>query len=347
MRSIALFFLCLLLTSQALAERWPASLEPLLRKGKVVSSASLSDKVENWDGSNPYLLLTLEGGVSGVFRSEDDPWGSVAEVCGYRIDQELGTDLVPPTVARTLRREELGDRWPWKSNTRQGSLQLFVEGAKPANETQLSSTDLANSEILNFVLGRYDNHSGNLLVAPDGRAVLIDLEGMLDHQKVRYGDFPFLKRGGYFESKDGLPSTQPFPFDHPRKLVDPTLQEIHQAFDPWWGQYWPQGMDALFHLLDGITNRTIPYAIWGNRLWVQVRVKSRHASHTDYYPGATIQALRRLTAERLQQLLTPPFEPSHVREILSRRDLLLSAASTAKEPQDGERGRNEAARNHP
>ena len=194
-----LVLLLFLLTTQAQAQRWPAGLEASLSTGQIATVKSLAQEVENFDGSNDYHLLTLADGTRAVFRSEDEPWGSQAEVAAYRFDKLLGTELVPPTVPRTLRSEELGDEWPWDEATRLGSMQLFVAGARPAETADLRQPDLANSEILSFLLGRYDNHSGNLLVGPDDRLVVIDFEGALDVQQVRYGEFPFLRRGGWHE----------------------------------------------------------------------------------------------------------------------------------------------------
>lgn len=329
-RSMRFWPLLILLTlATASAQRWPTEVGLELATAKLESTKPLSRAVENWDGSNEYYQLTLEGGRKAVFRSEDEPWGSLAEVAAYRVDQHLGTDLVPPTAERTLTAQEWGPDWPWpKLKERRGSVQLFVEGARPVREgDELPQPDLANSEILCFVLGRYDNHSGNLLLSSDGRLVLVDFEGALDHQKVRYGDFAYIKRGGWAESPLNIPASKPFPFDNPRKLVDPTLEEIQTTFNPWWGQYWAVGMKGLHGLLRGIPERTIPYAIWGNRLWVQVRVRSRHPAHTDLYPAPTMKALNEMTLHQLTKLLGgEPFSPAHARGMMERVGQLLNAS---------------------
>ena len=315
-------FLMFLLIGPAFAERWPERLETELA-GEITSIRPLSSEVEDWDGSNDYHVLTLANDLKGVFRSEDEPWGSVAEAVAYQFDRRLGTELVPPTVLRTLSREELGEAWPWKTDSRPGSLQLFVEGARPSEESDLVQPDLANSEILCFLLGRYDNHAANLLVAPDGHLLLVDFEGMLDIQQVRYGEFPFLRRGGWHEG--GLPGVEPFPFDNPSKLVDPTLEEIQSTFGPWWGQFWPQGMNLLYKLLNGIPERAIPYVIWDGRLWVQVKVRSRHPAFTDFYPDSTMKNLEKLEEAEIQAFLREPLGEAHLQGILERRRQLVEA----------------------
>jgi hypothetical protein len=323
---VARYTICfvLLLLASAQALRWPAEVESNLSTSEVVAVKSLWEEIEDWDGSNDYHLFTLADGTKAVFRSEDEPWGSQAEVAAYRFDQLLGTELVPPTVPRTLHKGELGERWPWESESRIGSMQLFVEGARSAIAEDLKQPDLANSEILSFLLGRYDNHSGNLLVAPDGRLVVIDFEGSLDVQQVRYGEFPFLRRGGWHEG--GLDGSKPFPFDSPSKLVDPTLQEIQATFGPWWGQHWAQGMKGLHGLLRGIPDRTVPYVVWDSRLWVQVPVRSRHPAYTDVYPKETLEAFDRLDEKAIQSLFGPPFGEAQISGFRDRLKQLSEAA---------------------
>lgn len=145
----------------------------------------------------------------------------------------------------------------------------------------------------------------------------------MDIQKVRYGEFPFLRRGGWHEG--GLSGEEPFPFDNPSKLVEPTLEEIQSAFGPWWGQFWPQGMNLLYKLLNGIPERTVPYVIWDGRLWVQVKVRSRHPAFTDFYPDSTMRNLERLGEAEIRALLREPLGEAHLQGILERRRQLVES----------------------
>ena len=54
----------------------------------------LQDALDEWDGSNPYWLVTLEDGTRAVFRSEDEPWGSEAEVAAYVFEDDRAAALV-------------------------------------------------------------------------------------------------------------------------------------------------------------------------------------------------------------------------------------------------------------
>lgn len=313
----------LLFAAPALAERtwrtgWTrAELEDSLAHSKVRSIHRLQDALgASWDGSNEFHVLELEGGLKGVFRSEDEPWGSMAELAGYRMDGFLGTELVPPTVERTLTDAEV-PAWPWSGKTRPGTVQLWVETG-PDNE----EASLADVEVLSFIMGRYDNHDGNLFYDRAGRPVVVDFESSTDIQQVRYGDVPFVRRGGRHKDPEGVPGSAPFPFDRPLLLKNPTAEQIQARFGPWW-TVWREGMTGLYRMLANIPGRTIPYVIWNDRLWVQVRVKSRHPAYTPVCPPATLERLRALDQAALAGILVPPLGPEHAQGILERASQVL------------------------
>lgn len=289
-----------------------------LAHSKVRSIHRLQDALgPAWDGSNDFHVLELESGLKAVFRSEDEPWGSMAELAGYRMDGFLRTELVPPTVERTLTDAEVPG-WPWSSKTRPGSVQLWIETGPP------SDASLADAEVLSFVMGRYDNHDGNLLYDRAGRPVVVDFESAMDIQQVRYGEVPFVRRGVKHKG-DRANVAGAFPFDHPQVLKDPTLAQIRARFGPWW-TIWPQGMAGLHRMLAHIPGRLIPYAIWGDRLWVQVKVKSRHPAYTAAVRPATWERLQALDAAALTGVLVPPMGAEHERGILERAGQVLAAS---------------------
>jgi hypothetical protein len=278
------------------------------------------------------FFADLEGELPAVFRTEDDPWGSTAEVAGYRFARWLGSRLVPPTVFRTLRRgvDAPAAGWEWKADTRRGAMQLFVKAVGlPDALSRMTPKERADVEVISFVIGRYDNHAGNLLLDAGGAPLLIDFEGALNPQQVRYGQAPFVHHGLRYAVPDGIPASRPFPFDAPRTLVNPTLEEVQRTFGPWWNQKWPSGMKTLHKMVPSIPDRTVRYAIWDDQLWVQMNVVARHPAHTSVYSRATLERLRALTAKDLTgRILTPEFGPEHVAGILERRDQLLAAART-------------------
>jgi len=329
---VIILLLLLLLVCPALAERtwrtgWTtAELEDNLKHSKVRSIHRLQDALgPSWDGSNEFHVLELECGIKAVFRSEDEPWGSMAELAGYRMDGFLGTELVPPTVQRTLTDQEVPG-WPWSGPTRSGSAQLWVETG-PDND----AASLAEVEVLSFIMGRYDNHDGNLFYDRAGRPVAVDFESAMDIQQVRYGDFPFVRRGVSHKDPQGVPRTAPFPFDHPLVLKNPTLAQIQARFGPWW-KVWREGMTGLHRMLANIPGRTIPYAIWDNRLWIQVKVKSRHPAYTPTCQAETLARLRALDAAAVEGILVAPMGPEHARGILERTAQVLAKCRGSNDP---------------
>lgn len=284
-----------------------------------------------WQGSNELFLIELIDGTRAVFRTEDQPWGSTAEVSGYRSARYLGSRLVPPTARRKLRRGPGAGitGWAWKEPARTGSIQLFIPDAKgePDGMSKLSEKDRADVEVLSFVFGRYDNHAGNLLLDKAGAPVLIDFEGSMNLQKVRYGEVPFVVHGGRYQVPDGVPKSQPFPFDNPRVLVKPTLEEVQKTFGPWWGQTWPAGMVMCHKMSAETPGRRVPYVIWDDRLWVQMDMPRRHPAHTTVYSRRTLDRLKLLSEYTLRtKMLTPQYHPEHIEGFLERRTQLLEAA---------------------
>ena len=98
---------------------------PLAAQGLSTDKPSRSWPLERYlvavlgipfEGTSPYLVVELRPGDKALFRSEegDEPWGSQAEIAGYRMACWLGwPDLVPVTVPRRLGREDFPDgEWP-------------------------------------------------------------------------------------------------------------------------------------------------------------------------------------------------------------------------------------------
>ena len=72
-------------------------------------------------GASKPQLLELEGGLRAVFKSDEINVDAEREVLLHKIDYEIGTNVVPITVLRTI-------------DGRLGSLQLFIENSLAADE---------------------------------------------------------------------------------------------------------------------------------------------------------------------------------------------------------------------
>jgi hypothetical protein len=291
-----------------------------------------------FDGSNPYLVVELDHGGMALFRSETgDPWGSQAEVAGYRMSRwlDLG-DLVPLTVSRRLGHADfpMGD-WPYREPERLGSLQTFLP-ARPINDEQLKTMPAdrkAGIEILSFLMGRYDNHSGNTLVDDRGRIFIVDFENALEHQMVRYGEYPYVRKGQPNCQVPTLSADQPFPFAAPEILRNPSLQELEDHLSPFRAP-WSEPAQGLHDMIKRSTDQCLRSVTWEHQQWLQVRAPSRHPAWTECYPPALVERLEALTLETLEtEILLPPFTRRHALAIMERRDQVLRAAQRAAERQ--------------
>ena len=289
-----------------------------------------------FDGSSPYLVVELENGSKAVFRSEAvDAWGSQAEVAGFRMSQYLGLqDLVPHTVVRKMAAREFpAGQWPYPETSRLGSLQSFLP-ARPVEQKDLEKADpdrVASIELLTFLMGRFDNHYGNCLVDGSGRVFIIDFENCLQHQKVRYGETPFVRYGKGRWDLPSAPKSSDFDFDGAEVLVKPTLLKLKEHLEPYRAS-WSGSIEGLHRQVLNSRDQSLRSVVWNHRLWIQVKVRSRHPAHTDRYPPELLRRLRALTIEVLERdILLPPFTRDHAFSILERRDQILEAYKQQKE----------------
>jgi len=310
---VALLWLGLYLSSGA----DPLSSQPIMKAANLEQVVRAQGK--SWEGSSQIWLLDLKDGTRAVFRSEDEPWGSQAEVAGYRFSHWLGLQLVPPTFPRVIQKKEWPGKWPFAANSRQGSLQLYLPIGKPAPVNPDTRADI---EVVSYIMGRYDNHAGNLIFDQQGQPHMVDFENTLEIQKTKYGQISYVRRG---QKRPDLPSSGgDFPYDQPAQLVEPSLTQIRAQFSPWW-VYWPQGMESLHRQTQHLPDRTVNYAVWDHRLWVQARAVSRHPAYTEHYHQTTMERLQQLNAQQLATLLPAPYGPEHVASMLERSRAVLQA----------------------
>ena len=141
-----------------------------LREAKVLSMKPLGG------GINDTKLVTLEGGIKAVFKTENKAIGTVRdeirtgkdaerEVAAWQVAKLAGLeDICPPVVIRTID----GNR---------GSLMKFwdgkVAGALGRPEAWDGEKDLHRAAMFDYVIGNEDRHMGNWLVG-NGKLQLID-----------------------------------------------------------------------------------------------------------------------------------------------------------------------------
>lgn len=174
--------------------------EELLRSADVASVEEIGMGVR---GLKRVYLAEGEIELSGFFRPASLPNSPAVEglyeVAAYEMDKLLGLDMVPPAVERMISTDVEAQIWTdaaegsASSSTgarlsdahmsigERGSLQLWVEGVMQYQglEAQASTTpgwghELSRIKTFDNLIGNRDRNLGNILIAPDWGAVLID-----------------------------------------------------------------------------------------------------------------------------------------------------------------------------
>ncbi|MBS1982787.1 MAG: hypothetical protein JST16_01330 [Bdellovibrionales bacterium] len=148
------------------ARKLLAGVEQQLQTGQVVGPLL---SIDNENLTETYVVA-LDNGLHGVFKPDPEYWrkkcinncfasNSQHEIAAYRMDNLLGTFVVPPTVPRTIQGMK-------------GSLQYFVKGAADP-ELNPKTTNESAMRLLDYIIFNRDRHLGNWLNF-EGRAVGID-----------------------------------------------------------------------------------------------------------------------------------------------------------------------------
>ncbi len=288
-----------------------------LLHGEIKSIVTIQEHLKEigrpYTGEAEAYYVELENELAGVFKPDEDPefpWSSVAEVSMYQLSQKLQTKLVLPTVLRRIRGKK-------------GSFQYYLKDTfdlvDSPDEKKLALAKLtpkrkADMAVLLFIAGQWDRHWGNLLIDRFGGLALIDNEGILILQMIRYGDHPFVCRGFKREAQGSAPSTD-FPFDSPHQLKDPTLEVIKEAF----GSYLDQRkLENIHSKVGSFVDETLSYVIWNQALWFHLTKKGRSAIYTDTYSRQTMDNLAKFTALEWSELFPKPFGGYHQRLFFNR-----------------------------
>ncbi|MBA3752042.1 hypothetical protein H0X06_04575 [Candidatus Dependentiae bacterium] len=302
-------------------EKWNHSLnfnkvEKRLKSEEVISISRLQKylREQGFFGKAPasMKLVVLESGLKAVFKPGDSCY---AEVAGYKASRHLGLRLVPPAVVRTIKGTV-------------GSLQLLVPSTVRTDKTsmmKLSHKDQCDIPVFCFVFGQWDTHNGNRIISQsdgDFSVALIDNAAMMHVQKVRHGDYAFIKKGedrtGAFRNKE-----EPFPFDQVKIAFRNSYHDLYPLFE----KFVPRDViERMEH------KKKVAYVIWNNALWVQPsRFKRYKPSVTKTYYASTLRALKKLDRESLYLVWKDARDAGLscdelIDLILERRDQLVAVA---------------------
>jgi len=117
-------------------------------------------KLPSDESSNDVYIVTLEGGLTGVWKPHEEVWASNyrAEVLAYELSELFAYERVPITV----KRQEHGQV---------GSIQLFRESIKGG---ELAEFELYMQSLFDFIIDQRDRYSRNYLVSLEKTIVSID-----------------------------------------------------------------------------------------------------------------------------------------------------------------------------
>jgi hypothetical protein len=111
-------------------------------------------------GAHRSYLAKLQDGTLGVWKPEEV--GEIganyrAEILAYQVDSDLGFNIVPPTVERTI-------------NSETGSFQLYMKSV----EKDPKPSEKQKMQLFDFIIDNRDRHQGNYLVSRDRKIIAID-----------------------------------------------------------------------------------------------------------------------------------------------------------------------------
>ena len=175
-----------------------------------------------------------------------------------------------------------------------------------------------------FVFGQFDINLGNVLITESNgeyHLALIDNEGIVQKQKVKWGENPFVARAYC----DTLEQDFDAPFDfQSAKRGDWNSNETQKDLEA----FHLDSNRSFFHTPEGFT-----YILWHNRLWVQNQPNAllKEKLHFDTLPQECLERLKLLDKRALEEIwssgLPTEWTPSQIEEyfqaILERKKMAL------------------------
>ncbi|MCB0393186.1 MAG: hypothetical protein KDD25_01425 [Bdellovibrionales bacterium] len=272
--------------------------------------------------SEEIYIVEFDGGTKAVFKPEMYLWSSIGELGAYRYSRWLGLDIVPPTVIR-----EIGGKV--------GSLQLYVEsdyfndkygwGDRYKMYQGLSEEEKIKLSLFHFLIGQWDRHVENILIARNGCVFAIDNECAMNQIRVSYGDYPFVMNGVFNSAYVDSNEPAEFPFSQVRIVENPTVEKLEAAIPE--GFFKPgkrsKKIENLLEKSRKNHDSSIQIVIWRGYVWIKEDTKSLGPAFSKSIPKDLEIKLRSLTRETLRAILPDGFNDEQVEEFWRRRNQLL------------------------
>ncbi len=191
------------------AQKVKAELKKTLERGEILEIKNLEIEGIPRGAQKEKYVVSFKDGTKALFKPDpkvkDFVANSDAEVSAYLLDQKLELNMVPMTVMRTI-------------NGQRGSLQYFVDNAKPAAHfvtleryAQKFNSDYdpaPDLKVFDFIFGNQDRHLHNYLMIPlsnkhggGAKVVAIDSGLMFKHHPK---DYYIAETGGKIPNIEGL-----------------------------------------------------------------------------------------------------------------------------------------------
>jgi len=292
-------------------------IENLLTEGKVINVKNMREYLletgKESDFCGQVFVVILDNGLKCVFKCEKDDDELKSEVLAWKISKEFNLGNVVPVVYREI---NLGN-----GKLEKGFLSLFAESdddlLKYSEEefynflNNLDKNEVIDYKIFNFLFGNFDVGAHNLLTC-NRKLIMIDNEGIVNTQCVKYGDVPFIKFYQFNRSSKFPVLNYTFPFELARFADLVSRTEIKNKYN-----YNP-------------TRYMHNFIIFDNSYWVQF-IEENHAKriknliYTDCLPEEIKLKLNNITREKLQEIFKIKNKrvENLILGILERKEMLI------------------------
>ncbi|MGZ5279405.1 MAG: hypothetical protein ACXWC9_05660 [Pseudobdellovibrionaceae bacterium] len=278
-------------------------------------------------GTSEVYYVEFLNGLRAVWKPDAEMTGPVSEEATYLVARRLKAKSFVPTIVTEI-------------DGRQGSLSVFVETpfdlvkmegkVRKATLAHVPRKQWFDMDLIHYLLGQWDRHSGNLLLAANHDLAVIDNEGVSQISIWKLGQYPATRIGPMPKAdKTGLDvkNKTEFPYEQIQYLdgSDPA------AITAFLERYALKPERLPMKEFKKFDNLQLPYFIWRDTLWRYRLSRSMAPISLPVLSIETIQELRSMTEADFRSILNPKiFTDWHIELIMQRRADILEQAGRAE-----------------
>jgi hypothetical protein len=301
--------------------------EQTLRSSKDISliipmKEYLQIQGKSESGTSEVYYVEFKNGLKAVWKPDEGIYGAIAEEAAYFVAKKLGVKTFVPTIVTEI-------------DGRIGSLSVFVKtpidimsNKVPINEVleKVPLKQLADMDLVHYLLGQYDRHLGNLLVDEKYNLAVIDNEGISNLSVWKLGEYPFVKLKKTSEVNRRAVDQANFPYAERQFINGNDPLSISSFINRFQANplYFPR------EEFDKFPDRAIPFVVWRGSVWRPRFSKSFRPITLEVISKQTLDNLKLLTEADLRSILYPVvFSDEHMEFILKRRNEIINKAATS------------------